>query len=115
MFKNLLFAMSVLYTVGALAQLSPSVPSFPTLGLALYEKPRETPSVSVAQVGEGTPAAAAGLSRGDLVLRVGEQPITKIVDVIAALKQVAPGASVEIVVRRGEQEQTLRVTPGPAI
>jgi S1-C subfamily serine protease len=112
MFKNLVFGMSVLYCVNAIAQ--QPVPSFPTLGLALHEKLRETPSVSVARVGEGTPASAAGLLPGDLVVRVGERPITKIVDVMAALDQVVPGASVEIVVRRGAREQALRVTPGPA-
>jgi len=114
MFKTLLFGLSVFCTAGALAQLS-QPPSFPTLGFSLYEKPKENPSVSVAQVAAGTPAAAAGFSPGDLVLRMGERPVSKITDVIAALNQVPAGASIEIVVRRGEQQQTLRVTPDPRL
>jgi S1-C subfamily serine protease len=93
------------------AQLPQRLPSFPSLGFALYEKPKETPSVSVAQVEESSPASVAGFARGDFVLRMGERPITKIVDVIAALNQVEPGASIEIVVLRGDQRQTLRITP----
>lgn len=112
MFKNVLLGLSVLCSAGAVAQ--QPIPSFPTLGLALYERPNESPRVSVAQVGEGTPAAAAGLSRGDFVVRLGERPINRVADVIAALDQLAPGASIEMVVRRGAQEQTLQITPGPA-
>jgi putative serine protease PepD len=112
MFKNVLLGLSVLCCASAIAQ--QRIPSFPTLGLALYERPNESPSVAVAQVGEGTPAAAAGLVRGDFVVRLGERPINRVTDVIAALDQLAPGASIEMVVRRGAQEQTLQVTPGPA-
>ena len=109
--KATLLALSMAWCANAPAQLSQQIPSFPSLGFALYEKPKETPSVSVAQVEESSPAAVAGLARGDFVLRMGERPITKIVDVIAALSGVEPGASIEIVVLRGDQQQTLRITP----
>ena len=108
-----LLALGTVWSTHLIAQLSRSIPSFPTLGVVLYEKPKETPSVSIAQVGERTPAAAAGLAQGDFVLRMAERPITKIADVIAALDQVEPGASIEIVVRRGDQQRTMRVTPTP--
>jgi S1-C subfamily serine protease len=99
------------WSANTLAQLSQRIPGFPSLGFALYEKPKETPSVSVAQVDESSPAAVAGLARGDFVLRMGKRPVTKIVDVIATLSRVEPGASIDIVVLRGGQQQTLRITP----
>jgi hypothetical protein len=46
---------------------------------------------------------------------MGERSITTMTDVLAALEQIPPGASVEIVVRRGDEERALRVTPGPAL
>jgi S1-C subfamily serine protease len=109
--KATLLALSMALCADTLAQLPQRIPSFPSLGLALYEKPMETPSVSVAQVEERSPASVAGLMRGDFVRRIGERPVAKIVDVIAALNQVEPGVSVEIVVLRGDQRQTLRITP----
>lgn len=108
--KATVLVLSIAWCANTPAQLS-RIPSFHSLGFALYERPKETPSVSVAQVEESSPAAVAGLARGDFVLRMGERPITRIVDVIAALSRVEPGASIEIVVLRGDQQQTLRITP----
>jgi len=92
-------------------QFTRSLPSIPALGASLVEKRNQTPSVLVAGVGERTPAAAAGLSPGDLVLRMGSHAITTMVDVIAALDQVPPGASIDVVIRRNGQEKALRLTP----
>ena len=115
MFKKLLVSLCVLYSTSVLAQLPQRLPGIPLLGVALMERPNDIPGVMVVQVGEGTPAAASGLAPGDFVVRMGERSITTVGDVLAALEELSPGASIEIVVRRADEEQPLRVTPGPAL
>jgi S1-C subfamily serine protease len=82
------------------------------LGLVLAEV-ADSPGVTVVGIVEPSPASAGGFLPRDVVLRIGEHAITRIADVIAALDQAAPGASIAIVVRRGDREQTLQVTARP--
>jgi serine protease Do len=55
------------------------------------------------------PAARGGLQRGDVVLRVGDQPIACSLDVERALLDHAAGDRVPVVVRRGNTEQRCEV------
>jgi S1-C subfamily serine protease len=74
-------------------------------------EPTATTGVMIVGILDGTPAIAAGLLPEDIVLRVGEHAIASIVDVVDALAAVAPGRSVQVVVRRADQERALRLTP----
>lgn len=66
----------------------------------------------VAGVEEGSPAAAAGLDQGDLIVAVGGQPVTSIDDVWDALD--AADAEVSIEVLRGTDTRTVAVPLAPA-
>lgn len=112
MFKKVFLGLAVFWCANVLAQLPQPSPGRPTLGVLLCKVDGKPDVVMVAEVGKGAPAAAAGFLPGDFVVRIGERAITTIDEVIAALDQVSPGASIEIGVRRGDQEQTLRATPG---
>lgn len=68
--------------------------------------------VKLAGVAEGGPAATAGLRGGDVVVEFAGKKIENIYDYTYALEAVKIGEPVDIVVRRGEEQLTLKVTPG---
>jgi putative serine protease PepD len=67
---------------------------------------------TLASVESGGPAAAAGLRAGDVVTKVGDRMITGSDELVAAIRSYAPGDKVTLTVRRGGDEQTVRVTLG---
>jgi serine protease Do len=83
-------------------------------GLLCRDRLEETPdgparSVVVERVEQGSPAAAAGLKRGDVVTQVGEVRVACSYDVERALLDRRQGERVPVVVRRpaGEQKADL--------
>lgn len=79
--------------------------------LLFYSMGERVPEkVLIASIAPESPAAAAGLRVGDLVLQVNDQPITS----IPALQKIVAenlGTPVTLLVQRGEQTLTLRLTP----
>jgi serine protease Do len=66
-------------------------------------KPRQ--HLVVADINNETPAAVAGLQRGDTLLRVGDQPVANRFDLERALWESKPGKKVEVaIVRQGKQK-----------
>ena len=61
---------------------------------------------------EGTPAAQAGLRKGDVLVRFAGRPVKTIHDFVNALRLARPGETVEVVVRREGGEVTLTATLG---
>ncbi|MCC6699532.1 MAG: M28 family peptidase, partial [Candidatus Hydrogenedentes bacterium] len=68
--------------------------------------------VKLAGVAEGGPAATAGLRGGDVVVEFAGKKIENIYDYTYALEAVKIGEPVDIVVRRGDEQLTMKVTPG---
>ncbi len=68
----------------------------------------EREGLLVRGVAEGSPADAAGLARGDLIVAAAGSPITSVDDLHRALDVAGP--SVELVVVRGTEERTVTVT-----
>ena len=58
----------------------------------------------------GTPAAKAGLEKGDLVTKVDNQPITDGISLIVAIRSHQPGQTVTLRVDRGGKQREVRVT-----
>ncbi len=71
-----------------------------------------TAGAVVTQVSPGSPAAAAGLAEGDLILRIGSTPIEDRADVLRVIRQHRPGDSVTMVTERNGTRVTRRVTFG---
>ena len=67
------------------------------------------------EIAEGTPAAAAGLERGDLLLAIDDRPVQQVSDVVEALHATAAGASARYtLLRLGTREVIdLRIAPLP--
>ena len=66
----------------------------------------------IREVSEDSPAAHAGLARGDLIVAVAGQPIRTIDDLSGALRAAAPGGSLEMTVLRGTEERSVHVVFG---
>lgn len=64
----------------------------------------EAAGVLVRGVEDGSPAAAAGIKAGDLITRIGGQPVADIDDLYAALDGTARGAEFTVGVLRGTDE-----------
>jgi serine protease Do len=64
--------------------------------------PRE--GVLVREVADGSPAATAGLLRGDLIVAAGGQPVTSIDDLLAAVDGVGADAGLPLKVVRATDE-----------
>jgi S1-C subfamily serine protease len=68
-------------------------------------------AIGIMEVVEGSPAAAAGLRAGDLIVEVGGRPVTKAGDLQGQMVGAAVGKPLEIEVLR--DERLLRVTAVP--
>jgi putative serine protease PepD len=68
----------------------------------------------VGDVVPDSPADAAGLQTGDVVLRIGDRPVADSNDLVSAVQSGQVGAELEVVYRRDGVEQTTTVTLGEA-
>jgi S1-C subfamily serine protease len=66
----------------------------------------------VVTVAAGSPAEAAGLLAGDVILSLDDRPIERMPDLIRWLQSLSPGDRVEVVVERGGEQLTLGATLG---
>ncbi len=64
-------------------------------------------TVVVADIPPNSPAEAAGVQKGDVVVKVGDVSVTNSIDIERGLLDVRPGTRSDLVVRRGGQEKTL--------
>ena len=72
-------------------------------------EPMEGSRAEMTQVMEDTPAARAGLKRGDILLQVGRKKVTQPEDVLDASFFITAGDNVPITVMRGNQKLTFSV------
>jgi serine protease Do len=72
----------------------------------------EAEGLLIRDVSEDSPAAQAGLARGDLIVAAAGQPTRTADDLFGVLRASAPGGSLELTVLRGTEERTVLVTFG---
>ncbi len=83
-------------------------------GVVLSEDRPHGEGLVVTSVEPGSPAAAAGLSPGDIILEVGNLPTRRALDFQRAILDLGAGEEVAMVVRRADQRLDLRLTLAPA-
>ena len=66
--------------------------------------------VLVRSVSDSSPAARAGIERGDLIVRAGSQEIDGVDALYLVLDTVTPGSALELGVLRGTDERSVNVT-----
>jgi putative serine protease PepD len=71
-----------------------------------------TSGALVQSVTAGSPAEAAGMKRGDVIVAIGDAAIKSVEDVFAAVRSHKVGETVDVKVVRGEETLTLDVTLG---
>jgi S1-C subfamily serine protease len=64
----------------------------------------------IAEVAPNSPAAAAGLQQGDIIVKVNGEEIADSASLAALIRDMRPGDKVELVVDRNGAEQTITVT-----
>ena len=72
----------------------------------------ETDGLLIREVSENSPAARAGLARGDLIVAAGGQPTRTADDLFGALRATAAGGSLDLTVLRGTEERSVHVVFG---
>ena len=72
----------------------------------------EGPGVKVEKVAEGSGAEAAGLKAGDIILKVGERPISGLLELRNSLVGREPGTTVTLTVRSGNTDKNVDVLLG---
>lgn len=70
------------------------------------------PGVRVEQISPDSGAAAAGIKPGDIILKVGDRPISGLMELKNSLVGVNPGSKVTIRVRSGNKERDAEVLLG---
>jgi Do/DeqQ family serine protease len=65
--------------------------------------------VLIAGVLRDGPAAAGGIQPGDVVVKIGEQPVTSTADLLGAVAALPPGSTAAIGVQRGDKALNLSV------
>jgi serine protease Do len=68
--------------------------------------------VTVTRVIEASPALAAGIKTGDVVLRAGGKAIATMSDLREVVRQHKPGDALGVEVKRGKEEINLKATLG---
>jgi Do/DeqQ family serine protease len=73
--------------------------------------------VLIAGVLRDGPAAAGGVQPGDVVVRIGEQPVASTADLLGAVAALPPGSTATIGVQRGDKalELTVKIAQRPAV
>ncbi len=73
-----------------------------------------TSGVLIVKVAPASPAAAAGLKPGDVIVRMGTHAVTDVAALADALLTMNPGEVVAVHIYRGNQQLTVNVTLGEA-
>ena len=71
-----------------------------------------TTGAYVAEAVSGGAAQAAGLAKGDIIIKVDGIPVTNSIDLTAQVRALAAGSTAEITYLRNGQEKTAEVTLG---
>jgi putative serine protease PepD len=82
---------------------------YPVIG-ANVDTGTDNHGAQVVGVPAGTPAAAAGLRKGDLVVAVNGKPVTDGIGLIVAIRSHQPGETITLTVNRDGRQRRVRIT-----
>ncbi len=80
--------------------------------LAQLGLPGDTTGAFIQSVVAGSPAATAGIKANDILVSLGGDPITSVEEAFAAIRSRKVGETVDVIVLRGTQRLTMKVTLG---
>jgi S1-C subfamily serine protease len=82
------------------------------LGVAVKPATDSGDGVAIEEVMPDSPAAKAGLKQGDVVTKLDGKDVPDVSDFLRAVGARKPGDALEVQLRRGDKEQTLKATLG---
>ena len=82
-------------------------PVYGYLGVRVQETPVEGGGILIAGIEEGSPAAAAGLVAGDIVISIHGRPVRSGADLVRRVAQSGVGQKVPLTILRGEDRITV--------
>lgn len=82
----------------------------PEMARSFGIKPRQ--GVVITGVLQDGPAAQAGIRPGDVIVNVSGHQVNNVAELLSRVAALKPGAPANIVVARGDSEQSVTVTPG---
>jgi hypothetical protein len=68
------------------------------------------PGVRAEGVVDGSPAQKAGVQAGDIILRIDDKAVANLQEFSNLLRTLQPGQTITVLLRRGAEERTLKVT-----
>jgi len=93
-------------------ELAPYQHAFLGILPARTKAPEQSAGILVAGVWPESPAQTAGVQSGDLLTRIDSTEITGVADALKAMASLHPNNSVELVIKRGEEEITFTAELG---
>lgn len=66
--------------------------------------------VGIQEVAPNSPASKAGMKAGDVIVKIEDKDVARVQDLPAILRQQKPGDEVNVIVQRGDEGVTLKVT-----
>lgn len=80
--------------------------------LGFASEAHEDGGIRITRVGEGTPAAEAGLKEGDVLLKANETPLSKREDLQELLKEMSAGQEITFEIKDGQETKIITLTLG---
>lgn len=103
------FMTATLIATSAIAPITTRAQTSLSAGVAQAEDDK---GVLIARVQKDSPAAKAGVKRGDILISLDGKAVNSVEELMTAASALKPNASVKIIVLRGDAEQTLTATVG---
>jgi putative serine protease PepD len=82
---------------------------YPVIGATVSSSPEED-GAHIEEVQPGSPAAGAGLKRGDVITAINGQTVTDNASLIVAIRAKLPGDSVKLTIVNDGDERTVKIT-----
>jgi hypothetical protein len=89
---------------------SPGAGKGPRLGI-MPDYEAEKAGIVISAVGKGGPAEKAGMKSGDLIVAIGDRPVTNMNTYMAAMAQQQAGQAIDVSVLRDGKKLLFKVTP----
>jgi S1-C subfamily serine protease len=98
----------------AIAGIGPPPPPQPR-GYFGFELTQDGQAVSVANVLADSPAAKAGLEKGDRILKVETQKIEVVADVLQHASKITAGKMLTLTIERDSKQSEIKITAGEGL
>jgi putative serine protease PepD len=88
---------------------------YPVIGATVNTATGGDVGATILKVNDGSPAAEAGLQKGDLVTEVGDEKVPDGIALIVAIRAHQPGDTIPFTVKRGASQMRVRITLGSQV